>query len=148
MSFGTQTCKYALVCFTIVISYECKCSTGNISNLTVTWIIIIQWWFVEVWDCILVLVSFYNIWMIHFWNLKFYWLAICFTHVDVSLLCVLPISCFITNGYVALGGILLPCVVCLIVAVSICVQAFVMYQQWGDYDNVYIGRRNVVGMFL
>ncbi|GFR83307.1 G-protein coupled receptor 98-like, partial [Elysia marginata] len=53
--------------------------------------------------------------------------------------------CFITNGYVALGGILAPALVCLFVLGLMCMKAYQVASQWQMYDDVYRGRSNEQG---
>lgn len=45
--------------------------------------------------------------------------------------------CFITNEYVALGGILAPALVCLFVLCLMCMKAYQVASQWQMYDDVY-----------
>jgi len=57
-------------------------------------------------------------------------------------------SCFITNGYAGLGGVILPVLLMLVVVAVVFVKAFQVTPQWQAYDDIYRGRYNISGEWL
>ncbi|KAJ8304146.1 hypothetical protein KUTeg_017729 [Tegillarca granosa] len=51
--------------------------------------------------------------------------------------------CFITNPYAALGGILIPALLMLVLVIIVFVKAFQVTPQWQAYDDIYRGRYNI-----
>ncbi|XP_060082724.1 adhesion G-protein coupled receptor V1-like [Ylistrum balloti] len=51
--------------------------------------------------------------------------------------------CFITNPYAALGGVILPVLLMLLVVGVVFVKAFQVTPQWQAYDDIYRGRYNI-----
>ena len=56
--------------------------------------------------------------------------------------------CFITNPYAALGGIIIPILLMLVVTGVIFVKAFQILPGWQAYDDIYRGRYNYNGQCL
>ncbi|XP_066273052.1 adhesion G-protein coupled receptor V1-like isoform X1 [Branchiostoma lanceolatum] len=50
--------------------------------------------------------------------------------------------CLIPNGYAALAGVVGPALLCLVVVIGVCFQAYQVTQQWKMYDDIYRGRYN------
>ncbi|XP_033749541.1 adhesion G-protein coupled receptor V1-like [Pecten maximus] len=51
--------------------------------------------------------------------------------------------CFVTNPYAALGGVILPVLLMLLVVGVVFVKAFQVTPQWQAYDDIYRGRYNI-----
>ncbi|KAK3601207.1 hypothetical protein CHS0354_004407 [Potamilus streckersoni] len=51
--------------------------------------------------------------------------------------------CFITNPYAALGGIIVPVLLLLVVVGVVFVKAFQVLAQWQAYDDIFRGRYNI-----
>ena len=54
-------------------------------------------------------------------------------------------SCFTTNAYAALAGVVFPALLCLMVVGIVFIQTFQVAPQWQAYDDVYRGRYNKHG---
>ncbi|XP_048257204.1 adhesion G-protein coupled receptor V1-like isoform X2 [Haliotis rufescens] len=50
--------------------------------------------------------------------------------------------CFITNPYAALGGVIVPVLIILLVVCVVFIKAYQMSGQWESYDDIYRGRYN------
>jgi hypothetical protein len=57
----------------------------------------------------------------------------------------LSFSCFITNPYAALGGLIAPALIFIMVLAVVFIQSFQVTPQWQAYDDIYRGRYNVNG---
>ena len=66
-------------------------------------------------------------------------------HEMVLLKCFLYSRCFITNAYAALGGVIVPVLLLLLVVTVVFVKAFQVTPQWQAYDDIYRGRYNIKG---
>ncbi|XP_064619709.1 adhesion G-protein coupled receptor V1-like [Lineus longissimus] len=51
--------------------------------------------------------------------------------------------CFITNPYAALGGVIAPALIFIMVLAVVFIQSFQVTPQWQAYDDIYRGRYNV-----
>ena len=54
-------------------------------------------------------------------------------------------SCFLTNAYASVGGIIVPVLLLLLMAGIVFIKAFQLTPQWQAYDDVYRGRYNITG---
>ncbi|XP_074651666.1 adhesion G-protein coupled receptor V1-like [Tubulanus polymorphus] len=53
------------------------------------------------------------------------------------------VICFITSPYAALGGLIIPCIICVMVLGVVFIQAYQVAPQWQAYDDIYRGRYNI-----
>ena len=63
---------------------------------------------------------------------------------DLKVMCH-SFRCFITNPYAALGGVIVPVLLLLLVVAIVFVKAFQVTPQWQAYDDIYRGRYNIKG---
>ena len=65
--------------------------------------------------------------------------------LSCTVMCVLCYRCFITNIHAGLGGVIGPCVICIIVAVLLISLIFRLQVVWSSYDDIYCDQTNSKG---